>query len=215
MPTPWTDSLFLCPQDGSSGSHEVAMPCTSRRRAGVCPLTPSVARRTGVIRTPRFPGDHVRQQWGQAGRHSGSQPRAAGCAWVRAGSGPWPARATLTCPGTPPPPLQSPARAHPPPVSLPSGCLAHPAHPWWTRVALCHSLAGRWVIGICRGQVDRRASHRRPLLASGVGLGLGSRLLPGPPPGGGQQAQPGPWHPGALHFALRGGRPPWGPALPS
>lgn len=117
------------------------------------------------------------------------------------------ARAPLTCPGAPPPPLQSPARAHPPPVYLPRGCLAHPARPRWMRVVLRHPLAGHWVVGIYtllpqgpRGQ--KGASHRRPLLASGVSLGLGSRPLPGPLPRGvggmlsiWPRKQPGPWHP--------------------
>lgn len=116
MPTPWTDSLFLCPQDGSSGSHEVAMPCASRRRAGVCPLTPSVARRTGVIRTPRFPGDHVRQQWGRLDAtavHSPGQLAAPGCGQVPALGQPGPPRPALG-------PLHPLSNLLPEPTHLPS-----------------------------------------------------------------------------------------------
>lgn len=120
-------------------------------------------------------------------------------------------------------PSTHPARAHPPPVSPPGGCLAHPAHPWWTRVALCHSLAGHWVLGICRGQGGRKGLPADGLLwpvAWVWGWGAGHALAPLPGVGGRQaqhpaRKQPGPRRPRST--ALRPERRPaaLGPALSS
>lgn len=187
---------------------------------------PAGARPTGVTRAPRLPGDHSRPQWGQAGRRRGSQPRAAGCGQVPALGQPAPGGLAMLWPEPPRPalgPSTHPARAHPPPVSPPGGCLAHPAHPWWTRVALCHSLAGHWVLGICRGQGGRKGLPADGLLWPVVwvwGWGAGHALAPLPGVRGRQaqhpaRKQPGPRRPRST--ALRPERRPaaLGPALSS
>lgn len=137
------------------------------------------------------------------------------------------ARAPLTCPGAPPPPPQSPARAHPPPVYLPRGCLAHPARPQWMRVVPRHPLAGHWVIGIYTLLQGAKGAERGfPQTASSSQwreFGVGEQATPWPPCPGGWAAcsASGPGSslalgtPGPLHFALSGGRLPWGPTLTS
>lgn len=201
-------------------------PLCHRRRAAVHRSPPAGARPTGVTRAPRLPGDHSRPQWGQAGRRRGSQPRAAGCGQVPALGQPAPGGLAMLWPEPPRPalgPSTHPARAHPPPVSPPGGCLAHPAHPWWTRVALCHSLAGHWVLGICRGQGGRKGLPADGLLwpvAWVWGWGAGHALAPLPGVRGRQaqhpaRKQPGPRRPRST--ALRPERRPaaLGPALSS